>query len=61
MGEVFPERKYRRCTEHFYCYVFSVVPKAKVTLVAKMRKAIHVQESKKAVREKARACKLICA
>ena len=33
----------------------SVVPKSKVKLVAKMLKAIHAQESKKAAREKAKA------
>ena len=35
--------------------VFSVVPKSKVKIVAKMLKAIHAQESKKASREKAKA------
>ena len=55
VGEVFPEAKYQRCTVHFYRNVFSVVPKSKVKIVAKMLKAIHVQESKKASREKAKA------
>ena len=41
VGEVFPEAKYQRCTA--------------VKLVAKMLKAIHAQESKKAAREKAKA------
>ena len=40
---------------HFYHNVFSVVPKSKVKIVAKMLKAIHAQESKKASREKAKA------
>ena len=40
---------------HFYRNVFSVVPKSKVKNVAKMLKAIHAQESKKASREKAAA------
>ena len=40
---------------HFYRNVFSVVPKSKVKLAAKMLKAIHAQESKKAAREKAKA------
>ena len=53
VGEVFPEAKYQRCTVHFYRNVFSVVPKSKVKTVAKMLKAIHAQESKKAAREKA--------
>ena len=55
VGEVFPNAKYQRCTVHFYRNVFSVVPKSKVKLVAKMLKAIHSQESKKAAREKAKA------
>jgi transposase-like protein len=55
VGEVFPEAKYQRCTVHFYRNVFSVVPRSKVKLVAKMLKAIHAQESKAAAREKAKA------
>ena len=55
VGEVFPEAKYQRCTVHFYRNVFSVVPRSKAKLVAKMLKAIHAQESKKAAREKAKA------
>ena len=35
--------------------MFSFVPKSKVKNVAKMLKAIHAQENKKAAREKARA------
>ena len=53
VGEVFPEAKYQRCVVHFYRNVFSVVPKSKVKNVAKMLKAIHAQESKKASREQA--------
>ena len=55
VGEVFPEAKYQRCTVHLYRNVFSVTPRSKVKLVAKMLKAIHAQESKKAAREKAKA------
>ena len=55
VGEVFPDAKYQRCTVHFSRNVFSVVPRSKVKMVAKMFKAIHAQESKKASREKARA------
>ena len=55
VGEVFPEAKYQRCTVHFYRNIFSAVPISKVKLVAKMLKAIHAQESKKAAREKAAA------
>ena len=36
VGEVFPEAKYQRCTVHFYRNVFSVTPRSKVKLVAKM-------------------------
>ena len=55
VGEVFPNAKYQRCVVHFYRNVFSVVPRFKVKLVAKMLKAIHVQESKRASLEKAKA------
>ena len=55
VGGVFPDAKYQRCTVHFYRNVFSIVPRSKVKLVAKMLKAIHAQESKKASREKAKA------
>ena len=55
VNEVFPTAKYQRCTVHFYRNVFSVVLRSKVKLVAKMLKAIHGQEDKKAAREKARA------
>ena len=55
VGEVFPEAKYQRCTVYFYRNVFSVTPRSKVKLIAKMLKAIHAQESKKAAREKAKA------
>ena len=55
VGEVFPEAKYQRCVVHFYRNIFSVVPKSKIKNVAKMLKAIHAQESKKASRQKAAA------
>ena len=55
VGEAFPEAKYQRCAVHFYHNVFSVTPRSKVKLVAKMLNAIHAQESKKAAREKAEA------
>ena len=54
IGQVFPDAKYQRCIVHFYRNVFSVVPKQKVKAVAKMLKAIHAQEDKKAAREKAK-------
>ena len=52
-AEVYPEAKYQRCTVHFYRNVFSVTPRSKMKPVAKMLKAIHAQESKKAAKEKA--------
>ena len=55
VGKVFPDAKYQRCTVHFYRNIFSVVPKSKVKIVAKMLKAIYAQESKKASRDKAKA------
>ena len=55
VGEVLPEAKYQRCTVYFYRKVFSVTPRSKVKLVAKMLKAIHAQESKKAARKKAKS------
>mgnify|MGYP002538271400 CR=1 FL=1 len=54
VGEVYPDAKYQRCVVHFYRNVFSVVPKSKIKLVAKMLKAIHAQESKAACRRKAK-------
>ena len=54
VGEVFPEAKYQRCTVRFYRNVFSVTPRSKVKLVAKMLKAIHAQENKRAAQEKAK-------
>lgn len=53
LEEVFPQARYQRCTVHFYRNVFSKVPKQKRTLVAKMLKAIHAQESKEAAVAKA--------
>ena len=45
--EVFPVAKYQRYTVRFCRNVFSVTPRSKVKLVARMLKAIHTQESKK--------------
>ena len=52
--EVYPDAKYQRCIVHFYRNVFSVVPRGKIALIAKMLKAIHAQESKEASMEKAK-------
>lgn len=54
VAEIFPAAKYQRCTVHFYRNIFSVTPRSKMKLVAKMLKAIHAQESKAAAREKAK-------
>lgn len=53
LEEVFPQARYQRCTVHFYRNVLNKVPKQKRTLVAKMLKAIHAQESKEAAVAKA--------
>ena len=55
VGKVFSEAKYQRCKIHFYRNVFAVTPCSKAKLVTKMLKAIHVQESKKAARDKVQA------
>ena len=55
LGEMLPEAKHQRGTVHFDRNVFSVTPRSKVKLVAKMPEAIHTQESKKAASEKAKA------
>ena len=52
---VYPQAKYQRCIVHFYRNVFSVVPRGKIAIVAKMLKAIHAQESKEASLEKSKA------
>ena len=61
IGEVFPEAKYQRRTVRFYRNVFSVTPRSKVKLVAKMLKAIHAQEGKRVAREKAKVWWSNCA
>ncbi|MGN9233988.1 IS256 family transposase [Atopobiaceae bacterium HCP3S3_D6] len=53
LEEAFPQARYQRCTVHFYRSVFSKAPKQKRTLVAKMLRAIHAQESKEAAVAKA--------
>jgi len=53
VNEVFPDAKCQRCVVHFYRNVFSATPRARMTEVAAMLKAIHAQESKEAAREKA--------
>lgn len=55
IGEVFPNARYQRCTVHMYRNIFSVVPRKTVKEVAKMLKAIHAQENKKAAKKKAKS------
>ena len=53
VAEVFPKTDWQRCVVHFYRNVFSHVPNGKVAEVARMLKAIHVQEDRKAAQVKA--------
>jgi putative transposase len=50
--EYLPEARWQRCVVHFYRNVFSLVPSGKVRDVARMLKAIHAQEDRKAAAEK---------
>ena len=52
-AELFPEANWQRCVVHFYRNVFSHVPNGKVAEVARMLKAIHAQEDRKAAQAKA--------
>lgn len=51
-AEVFPDTDWQRCVVHFYRNVFSHVPNGKVADVARMLKAIHAQEDRKAAAAK---------
>ena len=46
--EYLPDARWQRCVVHFYRNVFSLVPSGKVRDVARMLKAIHAQEDRKA-------------
>jgi len=46
--EVLPHTDWQRCVVHWYRNVFSHVPNPKVAEVARMLKAIHAQEDRKA-------------
>jgi hypothetical protein len=52
-AEVYSGTDWRRCTVHFYRSVFSHVPNGKVAEVARMLKAIHAQEDRRAPETKA--------
>jgi len=53
LAEFYPDARWQRCAVHWYRNVFSEVPKAKVTEVAAMLKAIHAQEDREAAMAKA--------
>ena len=53
VAEVFPQTDWQRCVVHFYRNVFSHTPNGKVAEVARMLKAIHAQERRKAAQDKA--------
>ncbi len=46
--EYLPDTRWPRCTVHFHRNVFSLVPSGKAREVARMPKAIHAQEDRKA-------------
>lgn len=50
----YPEAQWQRCVVHFYRNVFTKVPHGKVAEVARMLKAIHAQEDRKAALGKAK-------
>jgi transposase-like protein len=53
-AEVFPGTEWQRCVVHFYRNIFSHVPNGKVAEVARMLKAIHAQENRRAAENKAK-------
>jgi len=53
-AEVFPGTEWQRCVVHFYRNVFSHVPNGKVAELARMLKAIHAQEDRRAAESKAK-------
>lgn len=54
VGELYPQADWQRCVVHFYRNVFSHVPNGKMPEVARMLKAIHAQEDRKAAAAKAK-------
>ena len=52
-AEFYPEAQWQRCVVHWYRTVFSHVPSTKVREVARMLKAIHAGEDRRAARAKA--------
>jgi putative transposase len=53
-AEVYPKTDWQRCVVHFYRNVFSHVPNGKVGDVARMLKAIHAQEDRRAAEAKSK-------
>lgn len=51
-AELYPQADWQRCVVHFYRNVFSHVPNGKMPEVARMLKAIHAQEDRKAAAAK---------
>ncbi|HEX7115687.1 MAG TPA: IS256 family transposase [Steroidobacter sp.] len=51
-AELFPSADWQRCVVHFYRNVFSHVPNTKIREIARMLKAIHAQEDRKAAEAK---------
>jgi putative transposase len=52
VAEFYPQADWQRCVVHFYRNVFGHVPNGKVAEVARMLKAIHAQEDRKAAAAK---------
>lgn len=46
--EAFPDVNYQLCSVHFYRNVFSVVPRSKVKIAAKILQATHAQKNRTA-------------
>lgn len=53
LEEVFPGARYQRCTVHFYRNALGRIPVTKRKAAARVLKAIHAQESRKACAGKA--------
>jgi putative transposase len=58
-AEVFPKTDWQRCVVHFYRNVFSHVPNGKVAEVARMLKAIHAQEDRRAAKSKTKEKEIV--
>ena len=54
-AECYPKARWQRCVVHWYRNVFSHTPRGQIDVVARMLKAIHAQEDRKAAALKAKA------